>query len=163
MTEGLSIRVGTDRDSELVGRCVYLALAWNPEEQIPDIETVLAHPEVLRYHTDWGRRGDTLVIAEAASGPIGYAFARLFSSDDHGHGFVDESIPEMGVAVESGSRGRGIGSKLLETLHRELHELGFPAVSLSVANANPARRLYERLGYVEHASDDGGAVLVKQL
>lgn len=162
-TEGIRFRVGDRSDRDLVGRCVYLALAWNPDRDIPNQATVLSHPEVTRYHAEWGRPGDVVVIAQGGEGPVGYAFARLFTHTDHGHGFVDETTPEMGVAIEPEYRGGGIGTGLLEHLHHELRLAGFTAVSLSVELDNRAKRLYERLGYVETAQRDGASIMVLAL
>lgn len=157
------VRVGGSCDAATVERCVYLALAWHPERTLPEMSVVLSHPEVARYHAGWGRRGDVVVIAATSDGPVGSAFARLFSHDERGHGFVDERTPEMGVAVEPEHRGRGIGTALLERLHDELRSEGWAAVSLSVELANPAQRLYERLGYVEVGQRDDAAIMVLEL
>lgn len=52
------------------------------------------------------------------------------------------------IAVGSGARGGGIGSRLLEAAHDHARSLGRQAVDLEVIDTNPgARALYERLGY----------------
>ncbi len=157
------LRVGDASDGLLVGRCVFLALAWDPERSLPAQEVVLAHPDVVRYHGGWGRPGDVVVVAEADLSPVAYAFARLFTPTDHGHGFVDDATPEMGVAVEPGHRGQGLGTQVLTRLHEELRRAGFPAVSLSVELSNPARRLYDRLGYIQIAERDEAAIMMLSL
>ena len=157
-----NIRVGGTGDAAVVGRSVYLALAWNPEREIPAQDVVLAHPEIAIYHANWGRPGDVVVVADHEGTAVGCAFARLFTEDEHGHGFVDTSTPEMGIAIEAGHRGRGLGIRLLEHLHAELERQGIARVSLSVELDNPARRLYERLGYVE-VERDSAAIMVKEL
>ena len=162
-SEDILVRVGDETHGALVGRCVYLALAWDPDRTLPEMSVVLAHPEVVRYHAGWGRAGDAVVIAEDSDGPVGYAFARLFTRDDHGHGFVDEATPEMGVAIEKEHRGRGFGTRLLERLHTELRQAGLGAVSLSVELSNPAVRLYERLGYREVDRDENSMRMVLSL
>ncbi|MEJ0026240.1 MAG: GNAT family N-acetyltransferase [Rhizomicrobium sp.] len=55
------------------------------------------------------------------------------------------------------SRGRGLGTALLRAVQREAVSAGAKTVSLSVENANPARALYARLGFVE--GEDGGTHL----
>ena len=129
---------------------------------MPAVDVVLAHPDIAIYHRDWGRPGDVLVVAENDGEPVGYAFARLFTGEEHGHGFVDESTPEMGIAVEANHRGQGLGTSLLDRLHEELRRLGFSHVSLSVELGNPARRLYARLGYGEVDQDDGYTAWVER-
>lgn len=49
-------------------------------------------------------------------------------------------------------RGRGIGSQVLSSLLEEAAQAK-ACISLQVANDNPARRLYERLGFVEVGRD----------
>jgi GNAT superfamily N-acetyltransferase len=46
-------------------------------------------------------------------------------------------------------RGRGIGAALLEQLQREVEAGLRDCVSLQVTSENPARRLYQRMGFVE--------------
>ena len=60
-------------------------------------------------------------------------------------------------------RGRGIGAQLLRTLAVEAGRLGFARLSLSVERTNPARRLYERLGYREVGGVGGAATLLLEL
>jgi ribosomal protein S18 acetylase RimI-like enzyme len=60
-------------------------------------------------------------------------------------------VPEVALAVRPGARGRGVGTKLLETLIGRTRRQGRAALSLSVACENPALRLYERLGFVRVA------------
>jgi ribosomal protein S18 acetylase RimI-like enzyme len=45
-------------------------------------------------------------------------------------------------------QGRGIGSRLINDVLEQAHQRGVP-VTLQVIKVNPARRLYERLGFVE--------------
>jgi ribosomal protein S18 acetylase RimI-like enzyme len=107
----------------------------------------LGHPEAARYHRDWGRPGDLGVIAEDAGEVIGMAYCRLFTDEDHGYGYVDPDTPEVALAVREGHRGRGIGGELLTRLGAAARAEGRARLSLSVERDNPARRLYQRLGY----------------
>jgi len=107
----------------------------------------MAHPEVERFHRDWGRPGDLGVIASLGEEIVGVAYCRLFTDHDHGEGYVDDATPELAVAVREGHRGAGLGERLLQALADLTRAKGFERLSLSVAVANPAKRLYERLGY----------------
>jgi GNAT superfamily N-acetyltransferase len=135
---------------------LYTALAWDPERRLPPPEVTLEHPEAARYHRDWGRQGDLGIVAEAAGRVVGVAYCRLFTEADHGHGYVDEETPEVAVAVREENRGKGLGARLLSALADTAHAAGYERLSLSVAAENPARRLYERLGYREISSDGDG-------
>jgi ribosomal protein S18 acetylase RimI-like enzyme len=143
-------------DVEHIRWALYTALAWDPERRLPPPEATLEHPEAARYHRDWGRRGDLGVVAERDGHVVGVAYCRLFTDADHGHGYIDEAIPEVAVAVREGSRGGGLGARLLTALAEAADAAGFERLSLSVAAENPARRLYERLGYREVSSDGDG-------
>ena len=65
-------------------------------------------------------------------------------------------IPSLGLAVHPAARGRGLGRALTERLHEEARARGAARVRLTVYATNePARRLYEQLGYeLEEKGDD---------
>lgn len=159
----VSIRRGTAADLGTFQRALYEALDWNPDEHLPEIDVVLAHPEAVRYHTEWGRTGDIGVVAEFDGAPVGAAYARLFTPDDHGHGYVDEETPEVAIAVWSGHRGQGVGGLLLEALENEAQGAGISRLSLSVDIENPASRLYLRHGYEVISDERGSYLMLKSL
>jgi GNAT superfamily N-acetyltransferase len=159
-TPSPEIRPAGPEDVELVRWALYAALDWSPERELPPFELVLQHPEAARYHVGWGRAGDLGVIAEDDGEAIGVAYSRLFTDDDHGHGYVDSETPEIAIAVREGRRGEGVGGRLLRALAELAREQGFERLSLSVEAENPARRLYERAGYRELGPDPGGGVLM---
>ena len=76
---------------------------------------------------------------------------------------MDEDTPELAVAVWEDHRGEGIGTQLVEALEDLARAAGFSQLSLSVDTDNPARRLYERLGYVELSVDESGVPMLKEL
>ena len=88
---------------------------------------------------------------------MGAAWFRLFTAEEPGYGYVGADIPEIGIAVEAASRGRGIGRLLIERLQDEAVRRGYSALSLSVHPDNPALRLYERAGF-ERIRGDGSAL-----
>jgi len=54
-----------------------------------------------------------------------------------------------GIVVDTGARGRGIGTGLFARLEDHARENGCSSIRLDVVDTNPgARRLYERLGFV---------------
>jgi len=64
-----------------------------------------------------------------------------------------DEIRVVDIALLETARGRGIGTGLLRSLQQGA-ALGGCRVRLRVAHGNPARRLYERLGFRELASDE---------
>jgi ribosomal protein S18 acetylase RimI-like enzyme len=77
-----------------------------------------------------------------------------------GYGYVDDDTPELSMAVLPDYRGLGIGRRLLaELLDEAAHR--YRAVSLSVATDNPARRLYERHGFVVLAFEGETATMIR--
>jgi ribosomal protein S18 acetylase RimI-like enzyme len=133
---------------------LYAALDWRPDLELPPVELVLAHPQVVVFHEGWGRPGDTALVAELAREKLGLVWYRLFTEESHGEGFVDEQTPELAIAVAEDFRGRGIGTDLMSAAHERARQDGIERLSLSVDADNPAKRLYTRLGYVEHEPED---------
>jgi ribosomal protein S18 acetylase RimI-like enzyme len=128
-----------------------IAATWrveHPAEIEPGrIEAVLADPDLRIYLEAWPRPGDFGVIAEENGVPVGAAWYRKFSAESHGYGFIDESIPEISVAVRAPHRGRGLGTELMLALIGHARAEGVSALSLSVEKDNPALSLYRRLGF----------------
>jgi ribosomal protein S18 acetylase RimI-like enzyme len=150
-------------DIEHVKWALFEAVSWNPKRELPPFEVTLEHPELARYHRGWGRPGDLGVIATRGEEVVGVALCRLFTDDDHGHGYVDSATPEVAVAVARPARGSGLGTRLMEDLAAAARAAGFARLSLSVEHGNPAIRLYERLGYEEISSDEGGIRMLREL
>ena len=109
----------------------------------PDEDDVPA----ARYIEGWGRPGDAAVIALDEGFPVGAAWYRVFRQGAPGYGFLDESTPELSIAVVPSRRGRGFGDELLNALMDRARLEGYTALSLSVETDNPARKLYERFGF----------------
>ena len=163
MTADVSLRpLGVD-DLEHVRWCLYEAVAWDPERELPPFELTIEHPELAPYHRGWGRPGDLGVVAESDGAVVGVALARLFTDEDHGHGYVDGETPELAVAVADGRRGDGLGTRLLRELAQAAQAAGFRRLSLSVDGENRAVRLYERLGYRELTRDEDGVRMLLDL
>lgn len=142
------LRLATNSDLDLVRKTLYTALAWDPNDPIPGFEQVVNHPEVAIYHEGWGRTGDHGVVAEDGHGVfMGMAYGRLFPPGTTAQGWIDADTPELAVAVDPEFRGMGIGQALIDALHRAISVEGITRMSLSVALGNPAKRLYERVGY----------------
>jgi len=123
------------------------AAVWRPDKPTPTGDEVLADPRYARYLTGWPRRGDYGLVAEQG-GPLGAAWYRIYTEASHGYGFVAEDVPELSIAVIASRRREGIGRRLLVDLIEASEIQGYRALSLSVNDGNPARRLYESVGFV---------------
>ena len=156
------LRAASAADLPFLRQMSYEAATWRPETHLP-VATVLADPHVARYLRDWGRPGDAGVIGEEDGRPLGAAWFRLFPAEDPGYGFVAADVPELAIAVAAGARGRRIGTQLLEALVDLARDSGHRAVSLSVEPDNPARRLYERTGFLRVGNDNGAWTMVLEL
>src|SRR6476646_6754239 len=122
------------------------AAVWRPDKPTPTADQVLADPRYALYLAGWPRRGDFGLVAEQ-EGPVGAAWYRTYTEMSHGHGFVAEDVPELSIAVVASRRHEGIGRLLLVGLIESSEVQGCEALSLSVNHGNPARRLYESVGF----------------
>jgi len=123
------------------------AAVWRPDKPTPTAEQVMADPRYALYLAGWPRQGDYGLVAEQ-DGPVGGAWYRAYTEANHGYGFVAEDVPELSIAVIASRRHEGIGRRLLRDLIGASVAHGCRALSLSVAENNPARRLYESTGFV---------------
>ncbi len=151
------IRAGGRQDLPFLRAMLRHAYYWHVAAVDPDESKV----PVSRYVENWGRRGDHAVIALEAGHPIGAAWFRLFPAAAPGLGFVDESTPELSIAVVPGRRKHGVGHELLEALLRHARKEGYAAISLSVERDSPAVAFYERHGFGV-VSNGGRAVTMKR-
>jgi GNAT superfamily N-acetyltransferase len=158
----MHIRELREDDLPFLREMLYAALDWRPGVELPPRDVILAHPQVVIFHDGWGREGDAGVVAEEDGRPVGAAWWRFFTDEEHGEGYVDVDTPELAIAVVDGFRGRGIGRALMEAMHEHGRELGLRRVSLSVDADNPAKRLYASLGYAElEPGDENGRMLLE--
>jgi ribosomal protein S18 acetylase RimI-like enzyme len=62
------------------------------------------------------------------------------------HHYVEATTPELAIAVAPEHLGHGAGSRMITQVLKAAAAI-YPAVALSVRANNPARRLYERIGF----------------
>jgi len=123
------------------------AAVWRPDKPTPTAEQVMADARYALYLAGWPRQGDYGVVAEQDE-PVGAAWYRTYTEANHGYGFIAEDVPELSIAVIASRRREGIGRRLLIELIGASVAQGYFALSLSVAENNPARRLYASTGFV---------------
>lgn len=158
------VRLGTHDDLPFLIEMLYEAAFWRSCGDGPPMEAALSEPHFHRILLHWGREGDTSVVAVSRDEvSVGAAWYRFWTRDHHSFGFVDEETPEIGIAVKKGERGRGIGTALLEKLMLLARQRDIRRMSLSVEPDNPARRLYERLGFKKVGTEGGAWTLLVEL
>ena len=146
-TMELEIRPIRDPEIPLLEDFLYEAI-WQPAGTPPLPREVIRTPALYAYVEAFGqRKGDCCLVAETGGRVVGAVWCRRM----YGFGWVEVSVPEMAVALMPAYRGLGIGTRLLKALFDELRRRGVRSVSLSVQRANPAVRLYLRLGFREVA------------
>ena len=137
-------------------------------EDLPGLATVIVeayrdHPGRRLHAEVRDRDGATAFLEGAMSGGFGTtraAFTRVIARDGRiVAGIVGcEIAPGIGfvlqVAVTPAHQNRGLGTVLVRELSQSFHEAGFRRMALGVTVDNPARRLYERLGFGKHRAVD---------
>ncbi len=142
-------RIGTKSDLPFLKEMLYEAILWNQPENRPSLEEIFSHPDLNKILNDWGNReGDLSIIAlDVDDQPVGAVWYRFFTLKDHSFGFVDEDIPELGIAIRKEFRGKGIGTFLMKKIIHYAKDSDIKGISLSVTPENYALRLYQKLGF----------------
>ena len=144
----INIRKAEEEDITFIWKILYYAAIWNPAEYNIPIENALVIPVIKKILDGWGEKGDTAIVAETSNQEkMGAAWYRYWTAENHSFGFVDESIPELGIAIIPEFRSKGAGNKLLKALIAEAKKQHVKALSLSVAKENRAVRLYKENGF----------------
>ncbi|MBI3300563.1 MAG: GNAT family N-acetyltransferase [Deltaproteobacteria bacterium] len=160
-----TIRPVVRDDEPFLWEMLYYAAHMDEDgEMSPD--TAKTNPDLAPYVTNWGRTGDLGVVAvESESQPMGAAWLRQMPSNSPLYRFVDTTILELAVAVLPAHINKGAGTQLLTHLLTAARMV-YPAVVLSVRANNPAKQLYERLGFVvvaQMTNRVGGASFVMKV
>jgi len=156
------VREANGEDLSFLRAMLLEAAYWRPGDRPADLDLALSRPDLVYLLADYGRSGDVGVVAEQGERPLGAAWFRTWTPDLHSYGFVDEATPELAIGVQSEWRGRGVGAALLSRLLELANRRGIGRVSLSVELDNPARRLYERVGFEPYEEADGAITMVAE-
>lgn len=159
---GCQVRAATGSDRPFLQAMLAEAAAWRDGVDRP-IDEVVAPHEIAHYlPADWPRSGEAGVVATRDGSDVGAAWWTMLTADDPGYGFVDETVPEIGIGVEVDHRGHGVGSRLLTALCAEADRRGLGGLSLSVESDNPAARFYEDAGFVLVDATGGAHTMVRR-
>ena len=127
----------------------YAAHMSEDSETSPDTAHAAKNdPGLQKYVQGWGRETDMGVLAlhPLDQRPLGAAWIRLLMEEKKISPLVSDGTPELAIAVLPDYLGKGIGTQLIEHLLEAARHV-YPAVMLSVRKNNPARYLYERMGF----------------
>ena len=142
MNEPFIIRQIQKEEYPLLEDFLYHAIFLPPGAE-PPLREIIYEPEIFVYIKDFGGKDDCGVVAEQDGQIIGAAWTRIIPA----YGHIDNETPELAISVLPDFRGKGIGSKIMQSLFDLLRERGYKQTSLSVQKDNPAVRFYKRLGY----------------
>lgn len=130
---------------------IYLAMARHHaaldpvEYHVPEHQAVVAR---FAGELDVADEADLHLVAEIDGLVVGSLDAFTRARPSAGSIRSRRRSASIGIAVDEGWRGRGIGTALLDAAEAWARERGLDALELDVADPNgDARRLYERLGY----------------
>jgi GNAT superfamily N-acetyltransferase len=94
------------------------------------------------FESYWLAPATTTVVARIGGEPVGG-----YTLKPNGVGRAAH-VANVGYIVDAARRGQGIGEVLVHHSFAEARRLGFDALQFNfVFESNPARRLYERLGF----------------
>jgi ribosomal protein S18 acetylase RimI-like enzyme len=124
-----------------------LTFAASMEGLVDDVERAKSDPLLDAYVKGFGRDGDLGVVALSNHAPVGAAWLRLLAGEPHSSKLWTTEVPELAIATLPEHRGGGVGSSLTTAIVDAAHGR-YPAIVLSVREASPAVRLYERFGFV---------------
>jgi ribosomal protein S18 acetylase RimI-like enzyme len=149
-------RTATINDLSFLKKMLFEASYWRQNISKPDFKQGLQRADLKYLLEDWGRKGDTGIIAEDNhNNPIGAAWYRFWTEEKHSYGYISESIPELTLAVSEEWRGKGIGRELIKRLIAEAKNQNLTKVSLSVEKENFALNLYQKVGFKVYIDNPG--------
>lgn len=134
-------------DQAVLWDILHVAL-WDPPPAPLRPREVLDSPGVRIYAQDWGRAGDVGVMAELprTGTPVGACWLRLVP-DGAGLAHVDDSTPQLGIAVLPPWQRQGIGRPMMLAALAAARVAGYRQVALTVHPQNPAIRMYASCGF----------------
>ena len=154
----IKFRELTPEDTGVLYEATLMNVNW-PGERFT-MQDLLNTAEFTRYIVMDARRGDYGVVACTSQGQwVGTARVLYLPQQNRGYGFVAPGIGELGVSVQPEARGVGLGTELICDVVEIARVRGDRGVSLSVETGNPARKLYEKLGFVDAGGSTGAMLL----
>ena len=152
------IREIRQEENELLDEFLYEAI-FIPEGVEAPPKSIIKQPELQVYVSDFGKKDDCCLVAEADGKIVGAVWTRIMN--DYGH--VGDFIPSFAISLYKDFRGKGIGTSLMEEMLAVLREKGYNKASLSVQKANYAYKLYLKVGFAVVEENDEEYIMVCDL
>lgn len=146
-------------ETDLLKEFLYEAI-FIPEGMEPPDRSIVDLPELALYYEDFGKgQADVCFLAEAEGKAVGAVWTRLM--DDYGH--VDDETPSFAISLYKEYRSRGIGTVMMRLMLDHLRRQGYRSASLAVQKANPAVKMYRRVGFRTIRENDEEYIMVCRL
>lgn len=130
-----------------------------PEGAQAPLRDIVKHPELQKYIADFGRKDDVCYVAEVEGRVIGAVWTRII----HDFAHIDDETPSLSISLFKEYRNLGVGTALMQQILLALKERGYRQVSLSVQKANPALRMYEKLGFEVAHENEQDCIMIRGL
>ncbi len=150
MQEDFSTRPLLQSDQQQIWNWLHIAL-WDPPPAGLRPREILENPHVRIYAENWGKASDVGVVGQVAGADVGACWMRLLPAGV-GLAYVDESTPQLGIALIPEYQNRRLGQPLMLAALQAAREHGYRQISLTVHPQNPAIKLSERCSF-EHRGD----------
>lgn len=160
----IQLRKSQHTDLPFLRTMLYEAVFWRESADRPSFEIGLAYPEVRKVLADWGKReGDTAVIAEINSIPVGAAWIRYWTDDNPIRGYLQEDTPVLVIGVDADHRHQGIGKQLMAWMIAYAAKHCIEQISLMVSKDNFAQNLYRQQGFLEYVDRGHSLLMVRKV
>ncbi len=141
--DNLYIRELKENEYKILDDFLYEAI-FIPKGMKKPPREIINNEELQVYVKDFGNyKDDNCIIAELNNKIIGACWTRIMN--DYGH--IDDNTPSFAISLYEEYRGKGIGTKLIETMLKLLKNKGYKKTSLAVQKDNYAVKMYKKVGF----------------
>lgn len=143
-------------------REMFYASLFVPYGEPPFPPEIINKPGLKRYLDGFGGKDFYGILMKDKHQKIGAAWVTFWRGKEKGYGYVEDDIPELGIAFLPSQRGKGLGTRILTALIERLKEQDIPGLSLSTDRRNAAVHLYKRFGFqLIHEDGDSMTMLLR--
>ena len=141
--DNLNIRELKENEYKILDNFLYEAI-FIPKGMKKPPREIINNEELQVYVKDFGNyKDDNCIVAELNNKIVGACWTRIMN--DYGH--IDDNTPSFAISLYEEYRGKGIGTKLMETMLKLLKDKGYKKTSLAVQKDNYAVKMYKKVGF----------------